>query len=441
MPEQPATQSTAWRVFSLGVGYGMAAVHIIGNGLLLSTLGQDEAAAVPLIGSTQAVVSGIVYGLITSTSVELAKALGLQDENKKNVGAVIKLSWVVGAGASLFSTACFLSTPGIMPLIVTPGTGRAVGNFFLTFAAGGFAEPMAANTSLILNQVEKNMWIPLVGSVIYRGSALGFSYFLSRYFHLGALGVGLGTGAMGAIYFVGTQLLFTRKAYADMELSRLCYIPGFKERLKAYFSGGWKFILQRLSEWGNLFATYTVIGALSNTELVALNPAGKAITLIGYLIQGMGLGAMMFFLEDCREKQKCLEQFKQTPSAEDLERFLDFHNMTKRTFIKNNLISLGLTAAASTAIYLARAPIIDLLLGPDIVPAQFQLAEEFLLYILIKRVGRLTFPHNFEPDFNDIFWSACGLRPFNAHRKYVAIYLGAHCYYVVICCRKYLSFC
>lgn len=390
VPVAAPTQSTIWRIGSFAVNSSLIAIHMIGNGLILSSLGPTEQAASSLISAVQSFVSGTIFGFLLSTGVELGAALGKKSADvagkdyspEEEVEAIIKTSWVVGYSLCLLGTAGFLSTLGILPKIVDPETGAAVGQFFLMFSTGAFSEPMSGNNGLIIAQVEKNMILPLIIAAAYRLPAIGLGYLFSKTVGMGIKGLGLGSAIAGVASLLFSQVLFSRKKYEKFNLSKFSF-PDFGRHLKTYLHGGWKLSLQRITEWGNLVAITTVIGAIDNSSLRALQPAIQANTLIGLAMQGMGQAAMMFVVQDCEKQKAHYRKFLETGSKFELEKFKELIDTNKRTFIKNNAFGLVLTTLLAGAIYLARDLVIGLFLGSQISQEQYQLTSSLLLATLI----------------------------------------------------------
>lgn len=386
---KPATQSTTWRIVSFGANSSLIAIQMIGNGIMLSSLGPTEQAASSLITAIQSFISGTTFGFLTNTGVELGAAIGKSDTDANNIDAknekiesIIKTSWLVGSGLCLMGTAGFLSTRYILPHILDPETAEAVGQFFTMFSIGAFSEPMAGNNGLIIAQVEKNMVLPLLIAAAYRLPAIGLGYYFSKTLKMGVSGLGLGIAVAGVTAFLGSQALLMRSTYKSFNLyNRL--IPNFGKHLKSYLNNGWKLSLQRITEWGNLVALTTLIGVLNNSSLQALQPAIQANTLIGLAMQGIGQASMMFVVQDIEKQKKQYKIFKSDFSRDALEEYRKSIEMNKYTFIKNNVAGLAIAIALSAAIYLARKPVIELFLGSNISAQQDEMAQSLMLVTLL----------------------------------------------------------
>jgi Na+-driven multidrug efflux pump len=436
------SQSTTPRIIILGVNASLVAVHMIGNSLILTSLGSDDEAAAGLITSFQSFINGSTFGFLLSTGVTLGNVIGAHkaktatngdlmhdksivkraarkedsvipstlasqprqdnikvirtDQPEKNalvsaermqtldedLAATIKTSYAVGTGLSLLATSSFVALRFVLPIAVSPATGTQAGKFFITFAIGGFCEPMSGNMGLIITQVEKNVWLALALTAAYRLPALGLAHLFCKHYGMGAEGVGLGSSIAGLITLAGGQMLLFRKRYRDMQLYT-CGIPNFKSRLKDYLTSGAKLSLQRVTEWGNVAIIAMIVGFHSNTALEALQPSIQINSFVGLALQGMGQSAMMFFGEDCKRKEGYLNEYYRTSSKENLDKYLDAVHSSKRVFYKNNLAGLALTGVLSGAIYLARDPLLDLFLGSDSSPEEHALAQSLLNYTML----------------------------------------------------------
>jgi len=273
-----------------------------------------------------------------------------------------------------------------MPHIVAHETGEAIADYFTMFAIGGFTEALIMNNGMIVAQLEKNKLIPLLFAVAYRLPALGLGYYFSIHLEMGARGVGLGTSLAGLASFCISQIYLTRASYRKYAIYRCFNVSDFKKYLRPFINDGWQLALQRLSEWVNVMALASVIGAWSNSSLQALEPALQANTLIALSLNGMTVAALMFVTRDCTAKQKHYEKFKIALSDDELEHFHRLSRLSKRDFYKTNLMGILLAGSLSAAIYFARQPITSLFLESTATYQQCQLAESLLGYNLIALI-------------------------------------------------------
>jgi len=383
-----------FKVISYGVNTVLVATHYIGNGIILSGLGNDEQAAASLISNIQAVTTGTIFGTLLVTGVIAGPVLGeadklfqdekIQEADKKlkEVGTIIKISWIVGGAMSLATTVVYLTMPLYMPHIVESATGEATSDFFSTFAIAAFSDPVLTSNVLVITLVEKTIIAPLILTTIYRLPALGLGYLFANTLNMDARGVGLGTALASLVSLLATQGWLSRSVYKKYGLYNFAY-PNFKKHLISFLGTGWKTALQRLSEWVNIATISLTIGIWSNKDLRALNPATQVTFLIALFLQGMGSAAMVFIGRDTTFQKLHYEKFKETLSKVELENFRKLKNINACAFYKNAGVSFILAATLSGGAYLAREPICRLFLGSDISADEEALAEDLLLWNLI----------------------------------------------------------
>lgn len=382
------------KVISFGINCILVASHYIGNGIILSSFGEDEQAAASLISNIQAVTTGTIFGTLLATGVKAGPIIGEVDkllkENKnkeaedklKEVGTIIKISWIVGGSMSMLSAAGYLSMPLYLPHIIKPSTAKATSDFFLTFSLGAFSDPVSTSNVIVIGLIEKSIVNPLVLTAIYRLPALGFGYLFAKYFDMGPRGLGLGTAVASLSSYFATQIWLSRSVYKKYGLYE-CYFPQFKRHLISFFGYGWKTALQRLSEWINLTAISILIGSWSNDSLRVLEPAMHANFLVALSLQGMGSAAMVFIGRDTAAQKLHYERFKKNLSKAELREYFKLKNINRNAFYKNNLTGFILSAGLSGGIYLAKQPICRLFLGSNITLHEEALAESILLWNLI----------------------------------------------------------
>lgn len=385
------------RIVSFGLNNSLVAIHLIGNGIILSSLGPTETAAASLITSIQSVVNGSLVGILLNTGVEIGNILGIkniekngvqveitEDERNKKIGDVIKLSWLVGGALGIVTTSMLLSTKLIMPKIVDSATGNEVGDFFLMFSIGSFSEPLGASNGMIIGRLEKStitgILIPFLSMALYRLPALGLGYAFAYPLGMGVRGVGLGSAVAGLLSLFVTQLWFSRQSYQDYLLYNW-HISDLKKRTLSYLNGGWKLSLQRLSEWGNVASISILVGIWSNVSLQSLLPAIQANSLGGITLQGMGQAAMMFIATDCKSQSELYADYQKTNSRDSLDKYSNIITQNRNTFLKYNLAGLILAGAVAAGIFFARRPVIKLFI-PHASEDQYDQANIILILTL-----------------------------------------------------------
>ncbi|MCX7121984.1 MAG: hypothetical protein NTZ67_09500 [Gammaproteobacteria bacterium] len=382
--------STVLKVISFGVNNLLVAVHLIGIGALMTSLGPDEAAAAPLASSLLAVINGTVVGILLNAGYEIGLLIGNKG-TQKEIGTVIRTSWAAGIAGGVITTSCFLSMETVMPYIIAPATGKAVGEFFRYFAIGSFSEPLGAANGMIIGRIEKGAFVPVlvpfVSMALYRLPALGFGYYFSHTLGMGAKGVGLGTAVASLMSYFMTQLWFSRKTFDGCDLYQSS-LEDIKEHAPTFLSGGWKLALQRLSEWGNIAAIALLVGIWSNTKLQVLQPAIQANTLIALCMQGMGQAAMMFVSSDCAAQKKHYENFQKNNSREELDKFFALIAVNIKIFLVNNFAGVVVASLLSAGIYFSRSLEIKQFLSDKtaVEPGVHDLAESLLLINLLGQL-------------------------------------------------------
>ncbi len=397
------TNATVWRLLAFGISTSLFAVQVIGNSIVISSLGPNYEASAGLITTIQGLITGTVFGFLLQTGISLGKVLGQSDAEEamvgeesleidaisatkdRKIGSIIKTSWTAGYSLCVLGAAAFLLMRAILPHTVNPEIGKDAGDFFLLFSVASIFELMGGNNGFIIAQIEKNMAAPLLLAAGYRLPAVALGYLFAVHQGMGPMGVALGTLIPAALSFLVSQALLLREPYKNFELYK-CYIDDFKGNLKSFLDGGWRLSLQRISEWGNLAAITMTIGALNTVALKVMQPAIQANTLIALAMQGMGQAAMMFIVQDCEKHKKYYEMFQKSLSRLELENFKNMISVNHKTFLKNNLAGLIITSALAGGIYLAKDPIINLFLGANLPVDQYALTDSFLFYILLSLI-------------------------------------------------------
>ena len=151
---------------SFGIRGVIVALHYAGNGLMMASLGSNEAAASSLIANIQGLTIGASSGFMLATGMELGSALAEKNLNKQS--AVIKTSWVMAVAFSLLTSAACLSTQVTLPLVVERDVAIAASTYLKYFALAAFPDLLIITNAQIIYQKEKKSWIPLLTSVGYR---------------------------------------------------------------------------------------------------------------------------------------------------------------------------------------------------------------------------------------------------------------------------------
>jgi Na+-driven multidrug efflux pump len=278
-----------------GVSFGLNglffAAHVVANGKLLSALGEGGDSASAIVSSTQSVIVGGTLGLLLGTGLKFSFFVGKGESDRQNAQEVLQSAIYLSQILGLVAASALWSSGPILKAIYDREAAEIAADFFKAYAAGAFFLMYLIVIPQFAISVNRPMVPPLVMLSVLLIS-LGASYLLGFQASLGATGIGLG-GVIGS----GVTALFSRIWFSQKEFSVYRQddwrVNGFKTWVKELLSLGWKLSLQRLTEWGNLAAIATIIGAQSRTELAAFNPSSLYIVLFGTTQQGIGAATGM----------------------------------------------------------------------------------------------------------------------------------------------------
>ena len=365
------------KIFSIGMNSLLLGVHLIGNGMILSSLGPDEEAAASLISGIQAVANGTMFGVLLNTGILLSPQMAKRDYVE--MGNIIKTSWVLGLGLSSVAAGALLSMRLFLPQVINANTAYVVNDYFLTYAPGAYFDIIIGSNGMVINLLENNWKFPLLLTALYRVPAVGLSYVFANNLGLRSMGVGLGGTVAGLGAYLLGQTWFLRSFYRRFRLYKL-ELPNLLKRCRTFIvDGGWKLALLIDSEWGDTTAIATWIDTISNKATIALEPAIQMNTLVALSLQGMGHATMVFWGRDNAKKQQHLVNFEQTKDPAELAHYQRLQAKNKHSFLLYNSMSLALATGLSTAVYLARKPVKQLFI-PNATSFESNLADDFILY-------------------------------------------------------------
>ncbi len=341
---------------SFGIRSLFVASHHVGNGLIMSSLGPTTAAASSITTTIQTFTVGASAGFITATAVDLSDAIS--QKNVPAIGEIIRTSWVVLFLLGGLSSIAFLSTRYTLPLILERATAEAAADFFEMFAIGAIPDLLAWTNGQIIFKVEKNSSIPLLSTIVYRVSALVLSYYLAISCGYGARGVGLGASIGGWTSVIIFQPWFSRAAYKELNLYGL-WIKNFCIHFKKLMRDGWKFALQRITEWANLTIIAEIVGAWSNEGLLASQPSVLMLTLCNLLSQGFSQASMMISIEDCNNIKNNFRKFEESGEKKSLVAARKLLDKNYKNFFLTTGSGLTFNVILAGALYFSRDIIID----------------------------------------------------------------------------------
>ena len=368
---------------SFGLRGVVVALHYAGNGLIMASLGPNEAAASSLIATIQGLTIGASSGFMLATGLELGSALAEGNLNQQS--AVIKTSWVMAVIFSLLTSAACLSTELTLPLVVNRDVAIAASTYLKYFSFVAFPDILIITNAQIIYQKEKKSWIPLLTSIGYRAPALALSYALGKTLGWGSMGVALGSVISGWLNVLLFQPWFSRAVYQEMGLYSWP-IPDFVNHSKKFLSNGWKLSMQRLTEWGNLAILTQIIGAWSSKDLVAEQASVFMINLCGLLAQGGAQASMLIAKRDVKEMELALKGFGETENYAQLSRANYLRKKNRITFYSSTIAGTSLSVLVGAGFYLAKEPILNWYI-PDHEPESVM--EQGYTLLLINFLGLL----------------------------------------------------
>lgn len=366
------TPSIFIRTSSYGLSGIIIAFHLVGDGMILSTMGPSATAAASVVSTMQSVTIGTSFGLLLSTGIQIGKHIGLNDH--QGVKSGIKTGWICALSLGMLSTCAFLSTVYTMPLILEEETATAVSDFFKWFSIAPIPDLMIMTNGLIIFQVEKNWEMNLLSTALYRIPAVGFGWLFGKTLGFGPSGVGMGGAVAAWMSFLTMQPWFLRKAYKTFELHKLFDIPDFKKQLFKFLNDGWKLALQRITEWGNLAAITMLIGEWNNNYLSSEQPSIQMLIIFNLFSQNFAQAAMMIATQDCAAMNKSLAQFHKTGNKKFLDEYHTLHLKNRTTFYRSNLAAFALNALFATGLYFSREQISSFFLQGETTPDILDLA-------------------------------------------------------------------
>ena len=377
--EEKKTQKESWknsivlRTASFATNGLFFAGHVLLNGKYLSSMGTEGASASALVSSAQAVIVGLSLGCVLPLGLFFGEALGKQEY--KAAGDIAKTATVLSGLLGIFAASAMWSTRGIFPLIFEEETAKIAFDFFTGYAPTAIPLLFIIVGPQIAFQ-EGEWYIPPASMFSVLGISGIFSYLLGFTANLRALGIGLGgtIGSSLSALILGLWF-FLRQNYDKYDFFSLS-VQGFSKKIKDLLTAGWKLSLQRLTEWGNLFLITTVIGAESNNDLKALNPAMMYLILFGTTMQGCAQAAGMIISKNKGAINKAQES--NLPTQESQEIVTACHRNNIKTIIVGNFFGVILNMVIGVSFYLARAPLAHFYLSQESSDDITNLAEKLL---------------------------------------------------------------
>lgn len=355
------------RSSSVAVQSALLAIHLAINAKLLSMLSSDASAVGSLTSPFQTVVLGSATGCLLATGIEIGDSVA---ENKfEEAGQLAKASWILALGLGIISTGAMISTKWLFPLLTSDQIAATLASdFFLGYAAGAIPGLMVMTTPQISFQAGE-WYVPAVAGIAFYIPAAFLSYALAFSAGMGALGVGLGGSITAWVVTACMQVWLTRKFYAPYKLYEMS-LPNLKPNLKRLWKTGRQIVLQRLTEWGNIFAITSVV-AQDSAALAATTPFVQCSAIIALSMQGLAQASTMLILKNKGTANNLLK-------ANSLNESLSWFKKNRSTLLKNNIAGALVSAAAVGVTYAARESISNFFLSDSADADVRTMAQKFL---------------------------------------------------------------
>ncbi len=344
--------TTSFAVRSLIIALAFA-----GNGLIMSSLGPDAAAASSITATLQGAGIGFISGIQSSVGTVLGRAMGAED--RKSVGNIIKSSWVLAFLTAIPVAGVFFASRQLLPLILDSGTANAAADYLQAFALAVPAEVLTFNNGVIPHRVEHNSWAALLNTCTYRIPSLALAYYLGNILGWGPKGLGYAAAIVGWSNVIGFQPWFSRQAYKEFGLYS-GKIEGLAGYLKHYFKEGFPLGAQRFIEWSSLAMPAMIIGAWSPQSLLASQASIFMLTLAGQWTQGASTATMLIASETGAAKKKALSEYIETLQPEHLRKAVALKRKNGQNFWISSIVGLTASFLLALLFYLFRSSIINL---------------------------------------------------------------------------------
>lgn len=346
-------------------------VHRLINGKFLVWLGSSGSAASSVVTTTQTIILGTSLSFLLGTGLDFGSAAGKKEYKK--CGDIARTGVVLAGVLGLFSTCALLAATAIFPLMFEKDTSKIASNFFFGYVTSCVPQLFLVIGSQVSFQ-SKDLYTPPLSMLgMCMVSAL-FSYLLGFTANLGAFGIGLGgtIGSLCSCLALGLWFLLSAK-YKKYELFSTWRIELFTIKMKSLLRTGWKLASQRFTEWGNLSAITTILGAESGgkNNLIVINPGILYLNVAFPLIQGFAQSVGMMMARNHGTTQRALQDNDMTAVEIAYK-----HNI--QAIIRSNVFGFLLSVVLLIIFYCARTPLAGFFLPSNIEPQLITLAEHLL---------------------------------------------------------------
>src|SRR3990167_902226 len=295
------------KVVSNALNYVAQAISTTGTTVIIARMLHGLAGAADLANLWQSVARNAVGGGMVATAQYFTKDIGnkslllsndLTSEERvarettiERAREIIAVSYVLTALLTVMSMTAFGLSYFILPSVADAETADAT-FLYLVLSGLGTWPTLALNTIGQTAYVRGYYKSPVISSFGNRIPAVLLSYLFVKYTaQLNNIkGVGLGNALGSWLSYLAMEIWMRHQSeFSFMEMKKLPFSKTLlKKDLPPMFKLWAMMALQRFSEWGNLWAVGTLIGALSSDDLKKTNASTTIIGILGLIYQGIG---------------------------------------------------------------------------------------------------------------------------------------------------------
>lgn len=278
-----APQSIPLQTGSYALSIFLMALHLTANAKLITETGKNGAAAASIVSTVQTIILGTATGMVLGTGIEIGKLMG--QRKYINAGSMSRASWALATSLGLLCTLLFGTSRYTLPLIFDQKAALEAAHFFEGYAVGTLPT-MFLMTSPQISFQAGDWWVPASAAALDYFPAFVLSYCFSHKLELGAFGVGLGGGLAAWLAAIPVQFRFLSQKYKPLRIYQAAE-NNLWDNYKKLSATGAKLALQRLTEWGNLFALTLIIGHWGKSNLEAVNASLSSLVVFNLFSQGI----------------------------------------------------------------------------------------------------------------------------------------------------------
>lgn len=372
LPKEKSADPITLKIISFGVGSMLIAVNLTANSLSLSKSGFPGAGSLTTAG--QSLLLGICGGALNAGGMKIGKALGEKDLALANEYSHAALGMT--AALATVSTLAYGTTYFLMPQIADPADASAATTYFLISALGNW--PALALVTQGQKAFQLGDWkAPLASTFTYRVPAAALSYLLATLTPMGATGVGIANLITPWISYIGMECWLRKSKFEALNQTKFS-LEVAKKHFKPFMQLGAKMSLQRITEWGNLALLTAMLGRISNTNLMLINPSLQIMTLFNLFSQGIGIAGNM----RTAKERALLKSIKAEPDngldSTRATRMFEARNAIKATTKKSIAGGVIANSLLAGTLFFARKPIVNYFLPETASQESHDIAETAL---------------------------------------------------------------